>query len=201
VTGLRERKKAQTRTLIAASAARLFAVAGFRGVSMVEVASAAGVSEQTVYNHFPTKESLVFDRAPSLRQALLEQAAGDADLLGAYAEWLKGSVLEDSARRAIGNPGGMTRLVASDSGLRRHLLGLAGDWAEALAGAWVDRLRFDPVAARTLADAALQVFVRAVDRLGVIETEQEIEVLGADISLALNVLRPAFAALDRQDAT
>ena len=29
---------------------------------MIDVAAACGVSEKTVYNHFPTKESLVFDR-------------------------------------------------------------------------------------------------------------------------------------------
>jgi AcrR family transcriptional regulator len=206
VAGLRERKKAATRALIAACAARLFAVSGFRAVSMAEVALAAEVSEQTVYNHFPTKESLVFDRAPALLTALLDLAGQEADLIG-FEEWLKGCVLGESARRAISNPGGMPRLVASDGGLRRHLLGLAGEWAEALAGAWAGSSRMDPVVARTLADAALQVFVRAVDRLGVIETEREaereaervIESLEADISLALKVLRPAFGAISRQD--
>lgn len=194
MAGLRERKKAQTRAAIAAGAAELFARNGFRAVTMVEVAAAAEVSEQTVYNHFPTKESLVFDRAGELRQALLELDL-QADPVDACAEWLRAGVLGVSAQRAIHNPGGMPRLVASDAGLRRHLLGLVDEWSGALAEVWAG-LRVDPVVARTLTDALLQVFVRAVDRLGVIEAEGEIGALEADIVTALDVLRPAFAALD-----
>jgi AcrR family transcriptional regulator len=199
VAGLRERKKAATRALIAACAARLFAAEGFRGVSMVEVALAAEVSEQTVYNHFPTKESLVFDRAGDLRTALLDLDRHSGVVAG-YASWLETAVLGASARHAIRNPGGMPRLVASDAGLRRHLLALADEWSSALAAAWVARAgeRFDLVAARTLTDALLHVFVRAVDRLGVIQAEQEVEALEADIRTALNLLRPAFAALNQQ---
>lgn len=54
--GLRERKKRQTRELIAAVAHRLFGERGFDAVTVAEVARAADVSEGTVYNHFPTKE-------------------------------------------------------------------------------------------------------------------------------------------------
>jgi AcrR family transcriptional regulator len=190
VAGLRERKKAQTRAAIAAGAAELFARNGFRAVTMIEVAEAAEVSEQTVYNHFPTKESLVFDRALELRTALLDRSSG---LLTGYAEWLSGAVLGGSAQRAIRSPGGMPRLVASDAGLRRHLLELADEWSGALAAMWE---QFDPVVARTLTDGLLHVFVRAVDRLGVMETEEEINTLEAEIRTALTVFRPAFAALD-----
>jgi AcrR family transcriptional regulator len=60
--GMRERKKAQTRARIAAAAARLFAVRGYDEVTVLDVAQEADVSEKTVYNHFPTKESLALDR-------------------------------------------------------------------------------------------------------------------------------------------
>jgi AcrR family transcriptional regulator len=60
--GLRERKKARTRQLIADEAARLFAERGFEQVAVSDVARAAEVSEQTVYNYFQTKEQLVTDR-------------------------------------------------------------------------------------------------------------------------------------------
>jgi AcrR family transcriptional regulator len=49
--GLRERKKARTRRLIADAAARLFAERGYEQVAVSDVARAADVSEQTVYNH------------------------------------------------------------------------------------------------------------------------------------------------------
>src|ERR1700751_6022488 len=59
--GLRERKKARTRRLIADAAARLFAERGYEQVAVSDVAREAEVSEQTVYNYFQTKEQLVTD--------------------------------------------------------------------------------------------------------------------------------------------
>jgi AcrR family transcriptional regulator len=61
--GLRERKKRLTRQQISDAATALFVVRGFENVRVSEIAEIVGVSEKTVYNYFPTKESLVFDRA------------------------------------------------------------------------------------------------------------------------------------------
>ena len=58
---MRERKKARTRRVIADAAARLFAERGYEQVAVSDVAREAEVSEQTVYNYFPTKEQLVTD--------------------------------------------------------------------------------------------------------------------------------------------
>ena len=59
--GLRERKKRQTKTLISGTATLMFVQRGFDQVKITEVAAACGVSEKTIYNYFPTKESLVLD--------------------------------------------------------------------------------------------------------------------------------------------
>src|SRR5689334_19217954 len=59
--GLRERKKARTRRVIADAAARLFAERGYEHVAVSDVAREAEVSEQTVYNYFQTKEQLDTD--------------------------------------------------------------------------------------------------------------------------------------------
>jgi AcrR family transcriptional regulator len=60
--GLRELKKRETRRRISDVATELFLKRGFESVAVTEVAAAAGVSEKTVYNYFPTKESLVLDQ-------------------------------------------------------------------------------------------------------------------------------------------
>jgi AcrR family transcriptional regulator len=61
--GLRERKRRLTRQLISDVATVMFAIRGFDSVKVSEVAQRVGVSEKTVYNYFPTKESLVLDTA------------------------------------------------------------------------------------------------------------------------------------------
>jgi AcrR family transcriptional regulator len=58
--GRRERKKQQTRQKIATVAMELFLQRGFDAVTVAEVAEAADVSANTVYNYFPTKEELFF---------------------------------------------------------------------------------------------------------------------------------------------
>lgn len=68
--GLRERKKARTRQAIADAAARLFAERGYEQVAVSDVAREAEVSEQTVYNYFPTKEQLVTDRDQQVQDEL-----------------------------------------------------------------------------------------------------------------------------------
>jgi AcrR family transcriptional regulator len=80
--GLRERKKRRTRQQISDVATTLFVVRGFDHVKVSEIAEIVGVSEKTVYNYFPTKESLVFDRTDEtiarLVAALREREAGES---------------------------------------------------------------------------------------------------------------------------
>ncbi|TKK89514.1 TetR family transcriptional regulator [Herbidospora galbida] len=57
--GLRDRKKQETRRRVSDTAIGLFVERGFDHVTIAEVAEAAGVSANTVYNYFETKENLV----------------------------------------------------------------------------------------------------------------------------------------------
>jgi len=70
VTGLRDQKKQETRQRLADLATVLFAQHGFENVSVADVAAAARVSKMTVFNYFPRKEDLFFDRAPEFAALL-----------------------------------------------------------------------------------------------------------------------------------
>jgi AcrR family transcriptional regulator len=89
-TGLRERKKQQTRQLLADTARRLFAERGFENVSVAEIARTADVSETTVFNYYPTKEDLVYGGLERFESELLcavrERPAGETviDALGRF---------------------------------------------------------------------------------------------------------------------
>jgi len=74
--GLRERKKQQTRQLVAETAHRLFLARGFDAVTVAEVAREADVAEKTVFNYFPTKEDLFYSRLESFEAELLDAIRG-----------------------------------------------------------------------------------------------------------------------------
>src|SRR6266566_2181609 len=88
-TGLRARKKQQTRRVIADTARRLFAERGFEQVTIAEIARAADVSDKTVFNYFPAKEDLYFD----------EDQAMEAGLARAIRERRGGESVLDACRR------------------------------------------------------------------------------------------------------
>lgn len=68
--GLRERKKRRLRQRISNVATALFLAEGFEEVSVARIAARSEVSEQTVFNYFPTKESMFFDRTDETSQAV-----------------------------------------------------------------------------------------------------------------------------------
>jgi AcrR family transcriptional regulator len=74
--GLRERKKAETRSALGQAALRLALERGVDGVSADEIAAAANVSVRTFHNYFNSKESAVI--------------AGFDDHIGAYVDELRG---------------------------------------------------------------------------------------------------------------
>jgi AcrR family transcriptional regulator len=112
-TGLRERKKQQTRQLLADTARGLFAERGFENVSIAEIARVADVSEATVFNYFPTKEALVFSG--------LEIFEGE--LLRAVRERHEGETVIDAFGRFILEPRGF--FTAQDRRSERNLVAVS----------------------------------------------------------------------------
>jgi AcrR family transcriptional regulator len=90
--GLRERKKRQTRERISDVATAMFLARGFDNVKISEIAERVGVSEKTIYNYYPTKESLVFDIADGellqFTTAVRDRPAGSSPT-SAFVEALK----------------------------------------------------------------------------------------------------------------
>jgi AcrR family transcriptional regulator len=81
-TDLRSRKRLATRQAISDAATGLFLERGFDQVTVDDIAVAADVGRMTVFNHFPRKEDMFFDRDEEgramLRDALRAREAGVA---------------------------------------------------------------------------------------------------------------------------
>jgi AcrR family transcriptional regulator len=58
---LRDRKTKETRARIAKTALMLFASKGYAATSFDDIARAADVGRRTIFDHFPTKETILFD--------------------------------------------------------------------------------------------------------------------------------------------
>jgi AcrR family transcriptional regulator len=80
----RSRKRLATRKGISDTATRLFMERGFDHVTVDEIAAAADVGRMTVFNHFPRKEDMFFDRDEEgreiLREALRQRDPGVAPI-------------------------------------------------------------------------------------------------------------------------
>lgn len=83
-SGLRQRKKEQTRRRLREGAARLFAARGFAGTTIADIAATADVSERTFFRYFDSKEALLLPDGIELfayvERALAERPADEEPL-------------------------------------------------------------------------------------------------------------------------
>jgi AcrR family transcriptional regulator len=160
MSGLRERKKLATREHIADVAARLFAEHGYENVTVDQVATVAEVAKKTVFNYFPAKEDLVFDRAEAREQGLVELVRTRPDgmpVVAAFRQRLD-AFLDKLADREPGfQRGSIVTMAASSQALRRKGLEVMDHQARVLAAelaADAGAPEWDPVA-RMVASAML----------------------------------------------
>jgi AcrR family transcriptional regulator len=187
---LRSRKKAKTRELLVETAARLFHARGFDAVSVAEIARAAEVSEQTVYNYFSTKEALVLDEDAAYAARLVAMVADRPAKMSAI-EAVRTEALA-FLQALIDRPpsrhrrGGMPFLVVNSIPVRRAWLSACERHADAVAQALVSdsRGKLSPGAAIMIATSLLAVFRVIVDEVGAAVT------VGDDLAARMKRLRP-----------
>ncbi len=175
MSGLREAKKRRTREAIAQAAADLFHERGFAAVTIDDVAHAADVSRQTVFNYFPTKEQMLFDREDEVAAALLalvhDQLDG-ASLVAAFRDhtrrfWERfGQVLSNEVATH-----GFWEIVQANPALRNYAEASFGrqahDVGTKLARDW-RRPSDDPIChalARALCGVNMAILVCGLERL------------------------------------
>jgi AcrR family transcriptional regulator len=167
---LRARKKRQTRERIAAVAARLFRVRGYERVRMRDIANEAAVSEQTLYNYFPTKEHLVFDLDREFEERLvaLVRDRGPGITIARAVERDARRFL-DAFVASIGKPTGIPPTVALGAALRRVWIEMTARAADRVAEALRDDARepHSPAAAAIASRSIVAVFAVIFEQVGV----------------------------------
>jgi AcrR family transcriptional regulator len=199
-TGLRERKKAQTRELIAETARQLFSERGFERVSVAEIARVADVSEKTVFNYFPTKEDLVYWRMESfIEEELLtrirERAPGESVLaaFGRFAREPRG-MLADNDPQTRQRLAALTRMIADSPSLLAREQQIFAGYTASLAELLADETGAgdDDVEPWVVANALMGVHRRLIDF-----TRAHVLAGARHSELAREVLAQADAALAR----
>ncbi|MGW6173922.1 TetR/AcrR family transcriptional regulator [Arthrobacter sp. NPDC055138] len=105
--GLRERKRAATRSAITASARLLTARSGVSGFTVEEVCERAGISRRTFFNYFPTKEDAILgypgdDIPEALAEAFIAGGGGTTGGGGTAGGALSASLWPDFIELAVG---------------------------------------------------------------------------------------------------
>jgi AcrR family transcriptional regulator len=136
--GLRERKKQRTEQQIADTARRLFAQRGFEAVPVAEIARQAEVSEATVFNYFPTKEDLVYNRLEAFEEELLssirDRAPGES-VLEAFARFVSTprGLLASHDPEQVEHLAAITRVITQSPALLAREQQIYARYTEALA--------------------------------------------------------------------
>src|SRR5262249_7822 len=136
-SGLRERRKQETRQAISDIATMMFVKHGFDEVTIAQVAGAAGVAKMTVTNYFPRKEDLVFDRAEAVVRHLADVIAGRApgeSMLAAIRRDYAEAVARADVTLRLSSPG-LAQMIVSSMVLTGRALEMLNERERALGDA------------------------------------------------------------------
>lgn len=188
-TGLRERKKEQTRARLRTAAFELFAERGFDDVTVDEIADRAEVSKSTLFRYFETKEDLLLFDARSHRDALLRELGtrpADEPVLVSLRAALQSMAADYQAdrRRSIER----ARIIAASPALSARSVERQIAWEAGLAAAIVPRLGDRP-------NAGTRAAVLAAAVMGVVRVANRRWIAAQDDSQMLEHVLPALDML------
>jgi AcrR family transcriptional regulator len=198
-SGLRERRKRETRQAISDIATEMFASRGFDQVTIAEIAATAGVAKMTVTNYFPRKEDLVFDRAEGivrqLADAIATRAPGES-LLAAVRRDYADAVARGDVSLGLSSPA-FARMIQDAPALASRALEMLNQREQALGDAIAAETGTDGpqqrVAAALLASVHRVLSAEATRRSLAGQPREEIlAVLAAEATAAFDLLEPSL---------
>jgi len=155
--GLRERKRQQTRRALISAAMRLFAEKGYDETTVAEIAAAADVSTKTFFNHFASKDEVLFPnlsgRIDAAAAVIEQRGPGEnvADVLVRAMEHMLASAARDELAAGLAStrlPWVLSVPAVQAATLRRYFLAET-QLAEALHRAYPETLD-EPAAAAAI---------------------------------------------------
>lgn len=200
-SGLRERRKRETRQAISDIATGMFASRGFDQVTIAEIAAAAGVAKMTVTNYFPRKEDLVFDRAEGIIRHLADVVASRApgeSLLAAVRRDYADAVARGDVTLGLSSPA-FARMILDAPALTGRALEMLSEREQALGDAIAAETGTDTtqqrVVAAMLASVHRVLSGEATQRSLAGQSRAEIQaVLAAEATTAFDLLEPSLGS-------
>jgi AcrR family transcriptional regulator len=129
--GLRDRKRQQTRQALIGAAMRLFGEKGYDETTVAEIAAAADVSTKTFFNHFASKDEVLFPhlsgRIDAAVAVIEQRAPGEnvADVLVRALEHMLASAVRDELAAGLAStrlPWVLSVPAVQAATLRRYFL-------------------------------------------------------------------------------
>jgi AcrR family transcriptional regulator len=193
-TGLRERKKRETREALARAGLQLFVERGYDATTLADIAEAAGVSTRTIFAYFPGKEDLLFASFETMNQALeraLAERPEGQDALTALREFILSEAHQKTDLDCM-----LDEVIAADETLSRQkrarIAQVQGVLAAAIAtdlGAAPDDLR------ASVAAASLTAAFEVLAEQGAPTAATSNEAIAAAIDPVIAFVRAGLAAL------